>query len=272
MQEAREPAQPDLIENEAVSWWSWRPGIRPLRAFLFGGLLSLLALFLLANGVTVLLAGILDSAGPPLRVPGIVTAHTRNVLGSPQLTIHLEQSGFPTTIALVVAPATSAQLANRASVMVDYAQHQHVPYALESAGYLYPLPDTSASGNLLQTLTLLLCGLLLLPYPALLSFWGWRDLRAGQTYQRTARVVALRAARQTTTRSPGLVPRTTHIWYGVALQMENTSPTSADPEILTFGIRQELHEQLRRGDRVQAIYSPHLRHLYALKTLPNEVK
>ena len=271
MQEAREPVQPDLIESEAVSWWSWRPGVRPLRAFLLGGLLSLLALFLLANGITALLSGILDSTAPPLRVPGTIAGHSKNMLGSPQLTIHLEQSGFPATISLVVSPATSARLANGASIMVDYAQHQHVPYALENAGHLYLLPGTSSSGNLLQTLTLLLCGLLLLPYPALLSFWGWRDLHTGQIYRRTAHVVALRAARQTTTRSPGLVPRTTHIWYGVALQMENTL-NLAEPEILTFSVRQELHEQLRRGDRVQATYSPHLHHLYALKTLSSEME
>lgn len=270
MQEERASAPVPLIESEAVSWWSWRPGMKPLRAFLFGGLLSLLALFLLVNGITTLIAGMLDSSSAPLQVPGIVTGHVRNVLGSPQLTLHLEQAGFPTTITLVVSPATATKLANGNAVNVDYAPHQHIPYALESNGHRYPLPDSSASGNLWQTLALLLSGLLLLSYPSLLSFWGWRDLRTGQMHQRIARVVALRAARQTTTRSPGLVPRTTHIWHGVALQIEQDA--SATPEILTFGIHQELHAELQRGNRVEITYSLHLHHLYTLKVLHNDIK
>ena len=255
-----------LMEAEAVSWWSWRPGMRPGRAFVFGGLLSLMALFLLANGVTTLVADILDSSAIPVRVPGVVTGHGKDVLGAPQLTLHLEQAGFPTTITLVVAPTTATALANGSAVIVDYAPHRRIAYALESRGQRYLLPGTSATGNLWQSLGLLLSGLLLLPYPLLLSFWGWRDLRSGQTCRRTARVVALRAARQTTTRAPGLVPRTTHIWHGVALQMDDSSANT--PEILTFGISQEQHAQLKRGERVEVLYTPHLHRLYALKSLP----
>ena len=48
MQEERAAEPAPLIESEDDSWWRWRKGIKPLRAFLFGGLLSLLALFLLA--------------------------------------------------------------------------------------------------------------------------------------------------------------------------------------------------------------------------------
>lgn len=273
MQEKGTPAKQSLIESEGISWWSWRPGLKPLHAFLFCGLLSLFALFLLTNGVTALTSGILDSSTPPLQVPGIVTGHSRDVLGSLQLTLRLEQPGFPATITLVVSPATSASLANSAPVIVDYAPHQRIPYALKSAGRDYPLPGASAFGNLLQTITLLLCGLLLLPYPTLLSFWGWRDLHV-QAHQRTAIVVALRAARQTTTRTPGLVPRTTHTWYGVALQIENEPETLTEPEILTFGIRQEAHAELRRGDHVQVIYSPYLHYLYSysLKSSQNTAK
>ena len=270
MQEEHAFAKQSLIESEAVSWWSWRPGMKPWHAFLFGGLLSLLALFLLSNGITTLIAGVLDSSTAPLRVPGIVTGHTRDILGSPQLTLHLEQSGFPTTITLVVSPATSTDLANGSAVTVDYAPHLRTPYSLESGGHRYPLPGTNSTSNLLPTLALLLFGLLLLPYPSLLLFWGWRDLHVGKTYRSTARVVALRTSRQTTTRSPGLVPRTTNIWHGVALQIEQTSTST--PEILTFGIRQELHEELQRGNRVEVIYSPHLHYLYTLKVLYNSTK
>ncbi len=270
MQEESVLAQQPLIESEAVSWWSWRPGMKPLRAFLFGGLLSLLALFLLVNAISALIAGVLDSSTAPLGVPAVVTGHTRDVLGSPQLTLRLKQVGFPTTITLVISPAASTNLVNGSAVMIDYAPHQRTPYALESGGHRYALPGTSASGNLWQTLTLLLCGLLLLPYPSLLSFWGWRDLHDGRACRRTAIVVALRAARQTTARAPGLIPRTTHIWHGVALQIEQTFVTPS--KILTFGIRQELHEELQRGNRVEVTYSPHLHHLYTLKVLHNNTK
>ncbi len=256
-----------LIESEAVSWWSWRPGARPGRAFLLGGLLSLIALFLLLNGITTLIAGILDSSSAPLRVPGVVTAHSKDMLNSPQLTIRLSEPGLSSTITLVVSRATSTALANGASVTVDYAPHQRIPYALESGKQRYSLPGTSVFGNLLETLGLLLFGLLLLPYPLCISLWGWRDLRARQNCQRVGSVVALRAARQTTNKTPGMVPRTTHTWYGIALQIEHETGETVEPEILTFNVREEMYRTFKRGDRVQVTYSPHLRHLYALKHL-----
>jgi hypothetical protein len=259
-----------LVESDAVSWWSWRPGMRPLRAFLFGGLLSLLALFLLVNGAATLIAGILDSSAAPLRVPAVVTGQSKDVLGSPQLVLRPEQPGFPSTITLVVSHATAKALPRGSVVSIDYAPHQHTPYALENGEQRYALPGASASGNLWQTLALLLFGLLLLPYPSLLSFWGWRDLRTGRVYQRSAIVVALRTARQTTTRTPGLLPRTTNIWHGVALQMEY--PSTPTPKILTFAIQQELHAQLQRGMRAEVTYSPALHHLYTLKVLHNSIK
>lgn len=259
-----EGEQRELIESEAVSWWSWRPGARPGRAFLFGGLLSLLALFLLLNGVATLVAGVLDSSSAPLRVQGMVGGHSNDALGSPQLTIRLAQPGFPSSITLVVSRTASAELANGTPVVVDYAPHQRTPYALESNGQRYLLPGTSASGNLLETLALLLFGLLLLPYPLLLSVWSWRDLRTRQSCQRTGYIVALRAARQTTARTPGLVPRTIHTWHGVAMQAEDAAPDSAEPEILIFGVREEVYHVFKRGDRVRVTYSPHLRHLYTI--------
>jgi hypothetical protein len=259
-----------LIESEAVSWWTWRPGIKPLRAFVFGGLLTLLALLLLTSGITTLIGGILDSSGLPLRVPGMVTGHSKDILGSSQLILRLEQSGFPSSITLVVSSATFITLTNGTAVTVDYGPYLHVPYALENGGHIYSLPGTSASGNLFETLLLLLVGLLLLPYPFLLSLWGWRDLRTRQRHQLTAFVVALRAAKQTTTRTPGMVPRTINTWHGVALQVESASTSPTKPEILTFGIRQEVYSQLHRGDRVQVTYSPHLHHLYTLQHLASE--
>ncbi len=256
--------QGELIASEAVSWWNWRPGARPGRAFLFGGLLSLLALFLLLNGVATLVAGVLDSSSAPVRVRGIVGGHGNSALGSPQLMIRLTQPGFPSAITLVVSRTASAELTNGTPVVVDYAPHQRTPYALESGGKSYPLPGTSASGNLFESLALLLFGLVLLPYPLLLAVWGWRDLRARQNCQRTGYIVALRATRQTTTRTPGLVPRTTHTWHGIAMQVENSTLNAAEPEILTFGVREEVYQVFKRGDHVRVTYSPHLRHLYSI--------
>ncbi|HEU5379647.1 MAG TPA: hypothetical protein VFV38_29845 [Ktedonobacteraceae bacterium] len=253
--------------SEAITWWSWRPGMRPLYALLAGGLLSLLALFLLANGVAALLASLLDSSAPPLHVSGIVTGHTRSILGEPQLTIRLEQPGASSTITLAVGPATSTALTNGTRLQVDYAPHLHTAYALESAGRRYTLPGTSMSGNLISMLALLFSGLALLPYPALLAFWGWRDLRAAQPQHLVAYVVALRAARQTTVRTPGMIRRTTHTWYGIALQAAQSLTASEHPAILTFGIRQEIYDQLHRGDKVHITYTLHLHHLYTLKRL-----
>lgn len=269
MQEKRttEDGQSALIASEAVSWWRWRPGVRPLRAFLLGGLLSLLALCLLLNAVLALVAGMLDSASAPLQVQGVVSGQGKSALGSPQVTIRVTRTGFPASITLVVSHAAAAALVTGVPVVIDYAPHQRAPYAVESHGQRYLLPGTSVSGNLFETLGLLLFGLLLLPYPLLLATWGWRDLRTRQHCQRSGYVVALRAARQTTTRTPGMVPRTTHTWYGIALQVEPREPATAEPEILVFGVHEDAYRRCKRGDHVQVTYSPHLHHLSTLTWL-----
>ncbi|HEY1348112.1 MAG TPA: hypothetical protein VGF67_00630 [Ktedonobacteraceae bacterium] len=261
-----EDGQRMLLESDAVSWWRWRPGARPLRAFLLGGLLSLLALFLLLNALAALLAAALDGSSAPLQVPGIVSGQNNRAAGSPLLTIRLARPGLPASITLAVPPSAVADLPNGSPVVLDYAPHQDTPYALESHGQRYELPGSSASGNLLETLGLLLCGLLLLPYPLLLATWGWRDLRVCQNCQRSGHIVALRAARQTTTRTPGMVPRTTHIWYGVAIQAEHPSP-GLDREILIFSVRQDVYSSCKRGDYVHVTYSPSLHHLYTITRL-----
>lgn len=266
-QHSEEHGQRALVESDAVSWWRWRPGARPLRAFLLGGVLSLLAIFVLLNAAATLVAGVLDSESAPLQVSGIVSAQNTHLPGAPQLTIRLARSGFPASITLVVSRDTAATLATGASVVLDYAPHQRTPYALESHGQRYLLPGKSTFGNLLETLALLLSGLLLLPYPLLLSIWGWRDLHTRQYSQRTGHIVALRAARQTTTRTPGLVPRTTHIWHGIAVQIEQATSEAVEPEILIFRVSEEVYRSCTRGDRVQVTYSPHLHFLSALTNL-----
>lgn len=265
MQEERQKISGSpLTTGEAVSWWSWRPGIKPIRALLLGGLLTLLGLFLLVNGLASLVAGLLDGSASPIQATGTVIGHGKDLLGSPQLTIQLKQVGFPPLIMLTVSSAASLAIGNGTTVTIDYGPHLHTPYALIAANHSYALPGTSPSGNLFGALTLLIFGLVLLPYPAMLSYWGWRDLHAGKSPPITASVVALRAARQTTTRTPGLVPRTTSTWHGVALQADLPSIES---RVLIFGIRPDLHKQLRLGDRVQVIYSLNLHYLYTLKHL-----
>jgi hypothetical protein len=253
-------------EGKGVSWWSWRPGMKPVYAFLFGGVVSLLALFLLVNGAATLSAGILDSSAPPVGIPGIVAQHTKDILGSPELVIHLAQVGMPAEITLVVLPATATALPDGTHLTIDYAPHLRAPEALENAGRRYTLPD-NGTGNLIATLSLLLFGLLLLPYPFLLACWGWRDLRSHQAYQVTGTIVALRAAQQTTTRTPGMIRRTIRTWHGVALQRED----APEAKPLTFGVQSEIYERLHTGDTIQVTYSPHLHYLYKLKHIEKGV-
>ena len=41
-------------DSGPISWWSWRPGIRPRNALLIGGSFSLVALLLISLGGVVL--------------------------------------------------------------------------------------------------------------------------------------------------------------------------------------------------------------------------
>jgi hypothetical protein len=45
-----------------ISWWSWRPGIRPLSALAIGGTVSLLALAIISLGLITLTAGMFSGA------------------------------------------------------------------------------------------------------------------------------------------------------------------------------------------------------------------
>ena len=253
----------------AISWWSWRPGIKPRNALLFGGLLSLLGLLLLSGGLFTFIVGIVDADSPPLQVPGTVTGHATNVLdGLPHLSIRLHESGFP-VISPAVSPSASHAISNGDLVLVDFSQHLHFLYALDHAGQRYTLPGTSASGNLPGSLAFLLLGLVLLPYPALLTRWGWLDLHAkyGDTDRgpctMIGRVVALRSTQQTRRANrPGLTPRASGSWYGVALQPLDAADIE---EIKTFSIRQKTYEYLHKDAIVEIVFSSHLRYVYSIK-------
>jgi hypothetical protein len=169
--------QETLADYGPISWWSWRPGIRPLSALAIGGTISLLALAIVSLGLITLAAG-------------------------------------------------------------------------ELAGAL-----------------LVLVGLALLAYPALLARWGWRDLLV-ERYQRdeirvfSARVVALRATSSSRKNRSGVMPRGTTSWHGVALLPLNADST---PRALTFSVSEELYRSLREGMQVRIKHSPHLQFVYALE-------
>src|SRR5947209_2278742 len=179
------------------SWWSWRPGIQPRNALIIGGLLSMVALLLGGIGLVTLVLGVLDSVSPPQQVQGTVLGHTVNALdGQPHMLIRIRKPGFPGEVSPVVSNSAYHAMHNGSSILLDYSPHLHVLYALENAGQRYTLPGASIVGDLFGSLALLLIGAILLPYPAVLMIWGWRDLFGDKQRQRElrARVVGLRAA------------------------------------------------------------------------------
>jgi hypothetical protein len=255
------------IEEEPISWWSWRPGIKPRNALIIGGLLSIVALMLASLGLITLALGIVDSVSQPLIVPGIVTEHIANSFdGQPRLRIRLHTAGFPDVILPVVTDAVFHAVHDKDAVLLNYSQNLHLLYALQSNGHRYALATSETAGIYFGAVVLLLFGMALLFYPLVLANWGWRDLyRQGKLVRRcemTATVIGLRAALQTRAGRPGLTPRPIGAWYGVALC---PTDSSADKKTLTFAISEEAHKSLHRGDIVHITYSPHLHYVYALE-------
>ena len=252
-------------DTASISWWSWRPGIKPRNALVFGGLLSFLGLLLIGSGLLTLIVGIVDASSPPVQIPGTVTGHSTNALdGLPHLTIRLHASGFP-AVSPAVPQSISQTIHDGDPVLVDYSPRLHFLYALDYAGQRYSLPGASASGNPSGSLALLLIGLVLLPYPALLTRWGWLDLHAkyGERDTMIARVIALRSTQQThRVNRPGLTPRFSGSWYGVALQPLHSA---ASGEIRTFSIQQKTYQHLHEGSTVEIIFSSQLRYVYSIE-------
>ncbi len=245
-----------------ISWWSWRPGMRPGNALLLGIPLIFLALLLLLLGAITLSAGIEDSSSPPLQIPATVVGRTLNKsTNQAQLTLRLQKT------AGILDKATFTLTDDRAiplhaSVIVSFSPRLHVAYALEYAGQRYTLQGASAAGNLPGAIVFMLLGLLLLPYPALLVHWGWRDLLIAR-YERgrlstiKGRIVALRET--TRSRQPGFAGRGARLWYGIALQ-----PDEEPQKIHTFSISEETYRSLQKGTLVRIIYSPHLHYVYTV--------
>jgi hypothetical protein len=249
-----------------ISWWSWRPGIQPRNALLLGIPLVLVTLFMVLLGTFTLIAGIEDSMSPPLRISGTVLRHSEGTkISSPQLIIALRgPKGIPSTVTLAVSQSTFQQVTIKAPVIVSYSQRLHFAYELEYGGHRYLIPGTTAAGNPLGSLTLLLVGLLLLPYPSLLTHWGWQDLLI-ERYQRakltrmTARVVDKRTTAKTRTAHPGFTGRGSRPWYGLALL---PLAEKGAGHVHTFSVSEEVWARTQTDTRVKVTYSPHLRYMY----------
>jgi hypothetical protein len=257
------------VEHTAapVSWWSWRPGISPQRALLIALPLVLLASLLIGIGLISLLAALLDSQTAPLTINGTVVGHSTGSLDRlPRLEIRLQAAGFPPLVTPVVPAEAFAQLHDGEQVQLLFSPHLHALRALRTTEHSYQLSEGSAGSNLAGSLALLGLGLLLMPYPATLLFWGWRDLYSPRC-QMYARVVARRAVERQRSGRAGATPHSsTAPWYGLALlPVEGTMSTTARP--LTFSVSPTLYQRACAAESVLLTYSPHLHYVYTLEPL-----
>lgn len=276
---AEEQRTVTAITPEPFSWWSWRPGIQPGWGLIVGGLLTMLGLILLGLGLFTLIAGILDSSAPPLQVRGVITNHIISKAGyirylhirlqPPQASI----ADFPNTLSLSVSQSAYQNLHDGQTILVDYAPHLLAPYALSSITQppqTYALPGTSAEGNPLGSLALLLIGLVLLPYPALLTHWSWRDLmataRGAGQHTHITHVIERRSNAPDPLAKrlpqPGLMHTGMRPWYGIAVQLIETERPG---NVLTFRVSKERYAMLHDGERVRIAYSPNLHYLYTVE-------
>ncbi len=257
----------NTFERDSISWWSWRPGIKPRTAFVIGGLLSLVALMLASIGLITVISGIADNLSQPLLVPGMVTKHLANSFdGQLRLNVRVHTTGFPAEILPVVTDSAFRDIHDRDAILLNYSPNLHILYALQSNGRHYTLPASGTAGIFLGAVVLLLFGITLLLYPLALAYWGWRDLHGCDgdisLCKMTAKVVALRSAVQTRTGRPGLTPRPIRTWFGVAL---HSTQATGDQQVITFAIREVVHNSLHKGEIVLITYSPHLHYVYALE-------
>jgi hypothetical protein len=263
----RQYQEASKFEREPISWWSWRPGIKPRTAFVVGGLLSLVALMLASIGLFTLILGIVDYLSPPLLVPGIVTEHIANSFdGQLRLKIRVHTTGFPDEILPAVSDSAFHDIHDSEGILLNYSQNLHILYTLQSDSQHYPLPASGTVGIFFGAVVLLLFSIVMLFYPLALANWGWRDLHGHNgdisLREMTAKVVGLRAAVQTRSGRPGLTPRPFRTWYDSAL---HPTDASDDEQVMTFSISEEVHNSLRKGEIVHITYSPHLYYVYALE-------
>lgn len=266
---------PNNVQQQSASRWSWRPGMRPRNALLLGSIIAFVALVLASLGLMTLVVGLLDSVSPPLQIAGVVTAHA--LTGSqhiPHLTIQLLHApDFPATLTPIVSTTAFQQFANHQTLLVDFSPRLHFAYALNTMAHpsiYYALPGTSVVGNPFGSCALLLIGLVLLPYPALLAHWGWRDLLAELRGEAQQTLHAKVVARRTTAvdalakrpPQPGMMRVGARSWYGlILLPVESDS----SQHTLTMNVSQEQYAMVQEGEHVQISYSPHLHYLYTIE-------
>ena len=262
--------------GDAISWWSWRPGICPGRALLIGMSLALVGLFFILAGIYSVISVLIDSNSPPTRVPGVVTGYTSGILDNQtHLSISLQRNGRSGTVTPAITAGEQRVIHRGDQVTLDFSPHFGSLYALEDHGLRYNLPGGSPLGNLLGAIALALLGLLFFPYPFLLAAWGWRDVRQPAVTLR-GRVIGLRASqrtplarqrRATHPAHPGLTPLLRRAWYGMALE---PPANASQQDIVTFAIGEEQHKALREGQDVEVLYSPHLHYVYAILPIASD--
>ena len=250
--------------------WHWRPGMRPRIAFTVGVLFSVIGLLFVVIGVVSFIAGIQDSRSAPKQVPGVVTGYTTNLFDNlPHVIIRVKNENASTTIAPAVSHATAQSLHIGDTVIVDYSHRLNVPYALEIGGQQYLLPGTSSAGNPFGSIALVILGLIIFPYPALLATWGWRDLQTQHEDIMTARIVELRSSKQTRTPQPGITSPISRSTYTMVIEPIRASVLQ---DVITFSIKEEMYRTLRMKTLVQISYSPNLHYVYAVKQVDDSRK
>lgn len=267
MTEGSKQHHPYQGQAHSISWWSWRPGIKPRTALFIGSLITCVALIFTIIGLLALVLGILDSVSPPLRLSGTVINHSINSIdGQTNLLVSIHSTDFPPHVSVTADRSVAQTVHDSATIVLDYTPHLHVLLALESAGQRFPIQNGGLFSIFLGTFTLLLLGLAMLPYPALLTNWAWRDLygRNPDDRQRilTGKVIALREAIPKRANRPGLSPRPTRTWYGVALAPLDAS---AEQPVLTFAIPQDMYKALQEGEIIRITYSSHIHYVYKLE-------
>jgi hypothetical protein len=239
-----------------------------LRTALFtGSLITCVALIFTTIGLLALVLGMLDSVSPPLRLSGTVINHSINAInGQTNLLVSIQATDFPSHVSVTVDQSVAQTVHDGTTIVLDYTPHLHVLLALESAGQRFPIQNGGLFSIFLGTFTLLLLGLVMLPYPALLTKWAWRDLYGRNPDSRqstlTGKVIALREAIPKRANRPGLSPRPTRIWYGVALAPLDAS---AEQSVLTFAISRDMYNALQEGEFVRITYSSHIHYVYKLE-------
>jgi hypothetical protein len=245
---------------------------------LIGWPIAFVALAMLCFGLFTLLLGILDTNAPPLRISGTVVSHGGNIIGQQYIDIRLHAPDFPTVVAPTVTAAQLRAIHSGDAVVADYSPHLRALYALEDGGQSYLLPGAGVANIMFGAAALLLFGLLLFPYPAILASWGWRDLlaesgRLGARHRARARVAGLRAVSKglgASMRRPGLTSRFSRSsWCGVALVPLDASLDERQ-RLVTFSINRETWGRLHEGDVVEIVYAPHLHYVYRLERVATD--